>query len=325
MKKALLTVITIFLVLASFSACAKKEKALDRVTVTLDWTPNTNHTGLYVALEEGLYKNEGLDVRIVQPGQGYTDQIVASGKSEFGISYQENVTRARSENLPLVSIAAVIQHNTSGFAALKSAGIKSPKDFEGKRYGSWDSPSEKAVLQAVMEKAGADFSKVKVISGIYDFFSTIGRDADFEWIYEGWDGIEAKLRNMELDYFALKDLEPALDYYTPVIVTNEELIKNNPELIKGFMRATAQGYAFAIANPDAAADILLKHAPELKPELVKASQQFLSSQYQAESPVWGYQETIVWQRFADWMIKHDLLAEDLDISNAFTNAFLPEK
>jgi ABC-type nitrate/sulfonate/bicarbonate transport system substrate-binding protein len=316
-KKRLIALITIGVVLAgalSLISCKKFKRPVTNVTVMLDWTPNTNHTGLYVALEKGYYEQLGLNVKIIQPGAGYTDQVVATGKSEFGVSYQENVTRARTEGLPLVSIAAVIQHNTSGFAALKSAGIKSPKDFEGKRYGSWDSPSELAVLKAIMEKSGADFKKVKVVSGITDFFSTIGRDADFEWIYEGWDGVEAKLRKMDLDYIALKDLEPALDYY---------LIKTNPELIKKFMKATSQGYEYAIQHPAEAADVLLKHAPELKPELVKASQLYLSDKYQGEAIQWGLQKWETWQNFAGWMVTQKLIPPQVDVSAAFTNNFLP--
>lgn len=324
MKQAI-SLLLVCVIIMSIVSCKKAPKELTPVLVTLDWTPNTNHTGLYVALEQGLYAKEGLDVKIVQPGQGYTDQIVATGNSEFGISYQENVTRARTENLPLVSIAAVIQHNTSGFASLKSSKILTPKDFENKRYGSWDSPSELAVVNAVMQKNGADFTKVKVVSGITDFFSTIGRDADFEWIYEGWDGIEAILRKMDLNYIALKDIEPSLDYYTPVIITSEDVIKNKPELVKSFMKATTLGYEFAIANPDSAASILLKHAPELKPELVKASQQFLSTKYQDDSEQWGMQKQEVWQSFMDWMMKQNLLTRSIDVSSAFTNEFLPQK
>ncbi|HPH71009.1 MAG TPA: ABC transporter substrate-binding protein, partial [Candidatus Cloacimonas sp.] len=190
----LILAVTITLCLFSCKAQTPRqdEKGLQKVSITLDWTPNTNHTGIYVAKELGYFKEQGLEVDILQPGQNITDQIVATGKSEFGVSYQENVIRARSENIPLVSIAAVIQHNTSGFASLKESGIKSPTDFEGKKYGSWDSPSELAILKATMQKYGADFKKVTVISGIYDFFSTIGKDADFEWIYYGWDGVEAE-------------------------------------------------------------------------------------------------------------------------------------
>ncbi|MBO8165377.1 MAG: ABC transporter substrate-binding protein [Brevibacillus sp.] len=296
------------------------------VTVMLDWLPNTNHTGLYVAKEKGYYQEQGLNVEIVQPGEGSTaDQLVAAGKADFGISYQEAVTQARATDIPLVSIAAVIQHNTSAFASLKEANITSPKDFEGKRYGGWGSPVEEAVLKAVMEKAGADYAKVENVTlGIADFFATIGRDADFEWIYYGWDGIEAKRRNMELNLLMLKDLDPALDYYTPVIVTNEQHVSEQKDLVKKFVAATAKGYQFAIEQPAEAAEMLLKNAPELDPELVKASQEWLSGKYQDDAEQWGIQKQEVWERYARWMFERNLVPKMIEAEKAFTNEFLPE-
>lgn len=304
---------------------APKNKQLQKVTVMLDWVPNTNHTGLYVAKDKGFYKEQGLDVEIVQPGQGTTaDQLVAAGKADFGVSYQEGVTQARATGIPLVSIAAVIQHNTSAFASLKVANITSPKDFEGKRYGGWGSPVEEAVLKAVMKKDGGDFSKVKNITlGETDFFKSIGRNADFEWIFYGWDGVEAKRRGMDLNLIYLKDLDPALDYYTPVIVTNEKHVNEQKELVKKFMAATAKGYEFAINNPSQAADILLKNAPELKPELVKASQEWLSKKYQDDASRWGEQKEEVWKRYAAWMFERKLIPQMIEPDKAFTNDFLP--
>jgi ABC-type nitrate/sulfonate/bicarbonate transport system substrate-binding protein len=91
--------------------------------------------------------------------------------------------------LPILAIAAIIQNNTSGFASPKEKDIKSPKDFENKRYGGWGSPMEEAMLKALMEKEGADFSKLEMIDiGASDFFTSISRDVDFAWIYYGWDG-----------------------------------------------------------------------------------------------------------------------------------------
>ncbi|RAK18720.1 ABC-type nitrate/sulfonate/bicarbonate transport system substrate-binding protein [Anoxybacillus vitaminiphilus] len=303
------------------------EKTLQKITVMLDWFPNTNHTGLYVAKDKGYYKQQGLDVEILQPGEGTTaDQLVAAGKADFGISYQESVTQARSTDIPLVSIAAIIQHNTSAFASLKEAGITSPKDFEGKRYGGWGSPVEEAVLKAVMQKANADFSKLKIVTlGATDFFKSIGRDADFMWIYYGWDGVEAERQGKELNTIMLKDLDPALDYYTPVIVTNEEHVKEQKELVKRFMEATAKGYEFAIENPEEAADILIKNAPELNKELVKASQKWLSTKYQDDAEQWGVQKEEVWKRYADWMFERGLIEKNIDPKAAFTNEFLPGK
>ena len=98
---------------------AQEEKKLEKITVMLDWVPNTNHTGLYVAKDKGYFKEQGLEVEIIQPSEGGTSQLVATGKAQFGVSYQEDVTMARANGIPVVSIAAVIQHNTSGFASKK--------------------------------------------------------------------------------------------------------------------------------------------------------------------------------------------------------------
>ncbi len=326
--KTLRILLILLLAVFALSACKKKAvdqaPALQKVGITLDWTPNTNHTGLYVAKELGYFTAAGLDVDILQPGQGVTDQIVATGKSAFGVSYQENVIRARSESIPLVSIAAVIQHNTSGFASLKSANIKTPGDFIGKRYGSWDSPSEQAILKSVMDNVRADFSSVKIISGVYDFFSTIGKDADFEWIYYGWDGVEAKRRGIEFNYIALKDLNPVFDYYTPVIISSETYLAQNPELTAKFMSAVKKGYEFCIAQPDSAASILLKHVPELNAEQVRLSMQYLAKEYQADAPSWGIQKAEVWKRFIDWMYIQRLIPLSVEADKAFSNNYLPQ-
>ncbi len=129
----------------------KGETGLKKVSIVLDWTPNTNHTGLYVARDKGYFKEEGLDVEIILPGEAGADQLVASGKSEFGISAQESLTEARAQEIPIVSIGAIIQHNTSGLASPAGKNIQQPRDFEGKTYGGWGAPVEQAVLTSLME------------------------------------------------------------------------------------------------------------------------------------------------------------------------------
>lgn len=305
---------------------AAPAKTPEKVTVVLDWTPNTNHTGLYVAQAKGYYKAEGLDVEIVQPGEGGTAQLIATGKAPFGVSYQEEVTNAREQGLPIKAIAAVIQHNTSGFAFLKNSGIKNPKDFEGKAYGGWGAPQETAMIKALMDKYNGDSTKVKEINiGTADQITSLRKDIDFTWIYYGWTGIEAKQRGIDLGIIMLKDEEPALDYYTPVIITNEKTIKNNPELVKRFMRATSKGYEEAIAHPDAAAEILLKAAPELSKDLVMESQRYLSKQYQADASRWGEMKEGVWQAYGDWMYERKLIPKKFTAGTAFTNEFLPNE
>ena len=319
MKKALVLFITIFLL----AGCGPKKQELEKVIVTLDWTPNTNHTGLYVAKDNGFYKDLGLDVEIIQPSSGTSEQLVATDKAQFGVSYQESVTFARLENVPVVSIAAVIQHNTSGFAALSTKGIKDPSDFEGKKYGGWGSPIEKATLKALMDSVGADVEKVDILSsGATDFFASSEKDIDFAWIFAGWTGVEAKLNGIDIDYISLKDFAPELDYYTPIIITSEKNISENKELVEKFMKATKQGYEFAIKNPEESAKVLLDNAPELNAELVLESQKFLADKYQSDADLWGLQKKSVWDLYTAWLYKNGLIEKEIDTEKAFTNDFI---
>jgi ABC-type nitrate/sulfonate/bicarbonate transport system substrate-binding protein len=298
----------------------------EKVTVGLDWTPNTNHTGLYVAQAEGYYQAAGLDVEILQAQEGGTvEQLVAAGRLDFGISYQEGVTQARVEGLPLVSVAAIIQHNTSGFASRKELGITSPADFAGKKYGGFGSPAERAVIQGLMECAGSDASTVQFVDiGSTDFFVATERgDVDFAWIFQGWTGIEAQQRGVDLNVVMMRDLNCVPDYYTPVLITSEQLIAEQPERVRRFVEATARGYQFAIAQPNAAAQALLAAAPELDAELVRNSQQYLAQEYQADAPRWGEQRVEVWRDYAQWMADRQLIARMIEPEQAFTNEFLP--
>jgi ABC-type nitrate/sulfonate/bicarbonate transport system substrate-binding protein len=301
------------------------DKQLEKVRVVLDWSPNTNHTGLYVARDKGFFADQGLEVEIIQPGEAGADQMVASGEVEFGVSYQEAVTLARTNGVPIVSIAAVIQHNTSGFASPAEKNIKTPKDFEGKKYGGWGSPVEEAVIDSLMQEDGGDVSKVEFVNvGDTDFFTAVKRDVDFFWIFYGWTGIEAELRGEALNMVYLTDYSEKLDYYTPVLATSEKLIKEKPELVKAFVAGAAEGYKYAIEHPEEAADVLIAAEPDLSAELVKASQKWISAKYQDDAPRWGEQKLEVWTNYAEWMTEHGVLEGEFDPAAAFTNEFLPE-
>lgn len=328
-KKISFVVLGIFIIFLSIAWLKKLIKVTEsirreKVIVLLDWFPNTNHTGIYVAKEKGYFTKENLDVSILQPAEGENVQVVAAGKADFAVSSQESVIQARTAGIPLVSIGAIIQHNTSAFASLSESNIKTVKDFEEKRYGGWGSLIEETVIKAVMKDRKADYSKVKNITiGETDFFKTIGRDSDFQWIFYGWDGIEARRRGIKLNTIMLKDLNPILDYYTPVIVTSEDYVKNKKELVKRFMRAVAEGYEFSIKNPTEASRILIKSAPELNQELVKQSQIYLSQEYQSDALKWGIQREEVWRRYARWLSDHKLIKKMINVKETFTNEFLP--
>jgi len=301
-----------------------QDEGLQKVTVLLDWFPNTNHTGLYAAKQLGYYQEAGLLVDIIQPAEGGTAQLIASGQGDFGVSYQEEVTIARSQDLPVVAIAAVIQHNTSGFASPTDRNILTPADFEGKTYGGWGSPAETAIIKALMDKHQADIAQVNFINiGAADFFTSIQKDIDFSWIYWGWTGIEAESRDMDLNFISISQEIKELDFYTPVLIASEDKIASDPELIRKFLQATAKGYEFAIASPDEAAALLINNVPELNINLVQASQQYLAGQYQADAQRWGEMKLEVWQSYGNFMYENALIESNIVAEQAFTNEYLP--
>ncbi len=333
-KKSVSLITTALLTLGLITGCTNKDNkkednsGLEKVTVVLDWTPNTNHTGLYVALDKGYYKEQGLDVEIVQPSDGNATTIVATNKADFGVSYQEDVTYAKTSEdpLPIKAISTIIQHNTSGFASPASKNIKTVKDFENKTYGGWGSESEKATLNAVMTNNGADFDTVKILDvGEDDFFTATKKEIDIFNVFEGWTGVEAKLRGEEINFIATKDLDKRLDYYTPLLITNDKIINENPELAKKFLAATSKGYEDCVNNPEESAKILLKYAPEINEELAIESQKFLADKYIDDAPRWGEMKDSVWNNYTDFMMEYKLINKDMKASDAYTNEFLPNK
>ncbi len=302
-------------------------KELDEVTVILDYVANTNHTGMYVALDQGLYEAEGLKVNIVEPTEGATATLVAVGKGDFGISYQEDVTiaLASEDPLPIKAIAAIIQHNTSGFATYKDKDIKSPKDFEEKTYAGWGGPGEEAVIKAVMAQDGADFSKLNMVISDGSGFAALKDQVDIMWFFEGWDVVKCKLADFPIDYMEVRQLDERLDYYTPVIITNNELAESNPDLVKRFLKATTEGYEYAIDNPKESAEILHKYAPDYDMDLLNDSQEYLSAKYAEDADRWGEMKDEVWDNYTDFMVEYGVIDEAIPASDCYTNEFLPEK
>lgn len=313
----------------SLAACTPESPPLDpvqNITLVLDWTPNTNHTGFYVALEKGYFADEGLNVTIVQPPEDGATAMVASGKAQFGVDFQDYMPPilTSEEKVPVVAVAAILQHNTSGIISLKEDGIDSPKGLEGKNYATWDLPVEKAMLQNIVEADGGDFSKVNLIPEYVDNEpAALQQDIDAIWVYYAWAGISCKQAGLDTNMIYFKDITPEFDYYSPVIIANTDYLESNSKAASGFLTACKRGYEFAIENPDEAAQILCKQVPELDEELVKESQEWISGQYKAEVDRWGYIDPARWNAFFAWLYENDL-TEEIPADTGFTNDYLPK-
>jgi len=328
MKKAqaFLGIVLLVFLLFNVSGCGGKDrkKGKEPIRIVLDWTPNTNHTGIYVALDKRWFAEEGLNVEIVLPPEDGALLLLASGKAQFGVDFQESLGPAiGNSSLPLTAVAAVVSHNTSGLMSLASKKIKRPRDMEGKRFASWETPLVTAVIREIVEQDGGNFDNVTMIPNMAaDAFSALETDVDSIWIYYAWDGIASEIRGMAVDYLDLGTINSTLDFYTPVIVVNDAWAAANRQAVKKCIKALSRGYVYAIENPGEAARILLKYAPELDAELVTRSQEWLASRYQGDAPRWGEIDSKRWGAFYRWMYSRGLLEKDLG-EGGFTNEFLP--
>ncbi|MPY94514.1 MAG: myristoyl transferase, partial [Acidimicrobiia bacterium] len=207
-----------------------------RVTVVLDWTPNTNHSGVYLARSTGRYEEAGLDVEIVEPGQDGALSQIAAGNGEFGFSVAESILPARAQGVPVVSLAAVIAHNTSSLVAPADRGITRPADLQGKTYGGFGGELERALVEDLVRCDGGDPSTVRFVEvGNVDYRVGFDRgDFDFVWVFDGWDTIRlADIGGMDVTTIPfVEHTECIPDWYTPVIATNESLVSQDPELVR---------------------------------------------------------------------------------------------
>ncbi len=311
----------------STSESTEKSKELTEITFVLDWTPNTNHTGLYVAQAKGYFEDAGLKVNIIQPPEDGATNMVASGQAQFGIDFQDYLPPVftSDEKVPVVAVAAILQHNTSGIISLKEDGIDSPKGLEGKNYATWDLPIEKAMMQNIVEADGGDFSKVNLIPEyVENEPAALQQDIDAIWVYYAWAGISCKQAGLDTNMIYFKDITPEFDYYSPVIITNSDWAAENPDIARAFLEAVKNGYEFAIDNPDEAADILCEQVPELDKELVKESQEWISGQYKAEVEQWGYIDQARWDAFFKWLSDNNL-SDEIPAGYGFTDEYLPQE
>lgn len=322
----LLTLVTLMCLSSTTLACQREQPITktDHVIFALDWTPNTNHSGLYLARERGFYEEESITVEFLESDMNFIE-MVASGYAVFGMAAQEQILQARASmaKIPVVAVASVIQHNTSGFASPKDRGILNAQDFEGKTYSGWGTELELAILEAMMDKAGARFDRVRIINqSAGNFIASMETEADFAWIYYGWDGIICEQENYPINFISIASIEEDLDFYSPLIMTNEETIRARPDLVRRFLKATARGYREAIRYPEDAVDSLMHAAPELDRDLLLASQHYLNERFIDDAPDWGQMEDITWERFASWMDNRGLLDQPIDVKDAYDLSFL---
>ncbi len=306
-----------------------------QVSLALDWTPNTNHTGIYVALQHGWYRQQGIDLTLLPYSASVApEQLVGTGKADFAISFAEAVTSSRAAGVPLVSVAAILQHNTSALVSLKSSGLDTVASLAGKRYAGFGAPYEQPLIARVLQCGHASSTKFQNITTQLDPIDALkSKQFDFAWIYMGWEGVQAQREGIQLNVFPITQ-SCIPDYYTPVIVSSQGYLSAHPAIAKRFLAATAQGYAYAIAHARDAANLLIQAAPAGTfddTQLVYASQDYLSPRYAQGAKCWGQQSSAAWTNYPRFMFETgslmdangNPLRQPPDYTAAYTNQYLP--
>jgi ABC-type nitrate/sulfonate/bicarbonate transport system substrate-binding protein len=247
--------------------------SLQSLSVALDWTPNTNHIGLFVAREKGYYRDAGLDVSILPYGDTASTTLVANHVADFGIVSAVSFFTQRAAGADLKAIYAVVQSETGRlvYDAANTA-IKTPRDLDGLRYGGFGSAWENALIRTIIQHAGGkgEFETITLGTSAYDALAN--HAVDFTLEVSTWEGVEAQLKGLRQNAFRYADYGVP-DQHTTLIASSTTYLSANPKAAAAFTQATQRGYAFAVDRPNEAADILLKANSGFltDPALVKAS------------------------------------------------------
>ena len=328
MKNKIAILLALILTVSLFGCGKKDNNSLTKITLALDWTPNTNHTGIYVADKMGWFEEAGIDLEIIEAIESGAEAVVASGTAQFGISFQDYLVPAYSatdeEKIPVTTVAAIIQHNTSGIISPAELSIESPKDMCGHNYATWELPIEQAVIRQVVTADGGNFDEIELIPQyVENIQGAFESGINSVWIYYAWDGVNADMSGIDTNFFYFKDYDDALDYYSPVIIANDSWLASNGELAKKFMSAVSKGYEYAISNPTESATILVEANEGMDLDLCIESQKWLASQYKADAGKWGIIDAERWDAFFTWVYSNGLCEYEIPSGYGFTNEYLP--
>ncbi|MFV0246896.1 MAG: ABC transporter substrate-binding protein [Mycoplasmatales bacterium] len=309
MKKLLVLLIAFVVVLTG----CKNTDDLTKVKVMLDYVPNTNHTGLYVAQDLGFFEDEGLEVEILNPGESGTEVAVDQNIAQFGISYEENLSMAVDKGMNITSIAAVLQENTSGFVSRKESNV-TKENLGDKTYCGWGTEIEENLVNYAAGK------KVKQVVGSNGFING-GDGCDFYWEYAAWSLVEAKMAGIDFNFIPITDY---IDFYSPIIITNQKMLDEQPKVVKKFMKAVKKGYEYASTNPEDSAEIFSKANPDYEKDFIVESCKFIAPYYVDDKGEFGSQDKDVWTNFTSFLNENNMIDEEnVDKINAsYTNEYL---
>lgn len=307
---------------------------METIKLALDWTPNTIHSGLLLALHKNRYRDEGLKVELISPDvDDYTRtpaRRLAAGEIDFAIAPSESVIAYQTSRnpCPLVAVAAILQRDTSAIVTLASSGIERPAQLDGKIYASYDARFEDDIVRAMVQHDGGEGSFTPITIGRLDIWEMLQQgDADATWVFMPWEGVQAERKGTQLNVFKMENY--GIPYgYTPLILAHEKALETRTAAYRRFMQITAEAYQKAATNPSETARFLshtVQH-PDFKDRgFIEASLNSLKSAQLNANAQWGRMDADVWQRFINWLVKNKMIEPLLNdqIEKLFSNRLIP--
>ncbi|HLX35084.1 MAG TPA: ABC transporter substrate-binding protein [Candidatus Limnocylindrales bacterium] len=305
------------------------------VRLALDWTPNTDHTGFYVAQAKGWYAAAGVELQVLPYNNTAPETLMGAGQADCGISFQDALTFAVAAGIPITSVMAILQHTASAIGVLASSDITRPRQLDGKVYAGFGYPNEVPTLKFVIQADGGkgDFKVVTADSTAYE--ALYSKQADFTIPFTAWEGVEATERGIALRYFRFQDYGFP-DFYQVVLACSNPWLAAHPDLAKRFVSATVQGFEYAVTNPADAAAILIAQNPgvfDANPKLPVDSANFLASggYYVDANGNVGTQTLQEWTGYSKFLFDQHLLTDaagkvvttEPDYASLFSDSYLP--
>lgn len=297
----------------------------NELSLALDWYPNSNHAGIYSAIDEGFFDEEGIKLSVYTPSDPTAIiSSVASGRDDFGLSYHPDILQAQSAGLEIVSVLSISQHPLNSIMTLKKSSIKNPSDLKGKVVGYPGIPSNKAMLETVLSSQNININDVETVDVGFELVKALVSGSVDAIIGAYWthESIVMELQGYEIEIMRLEEWGVP-DYYELILITNKSFLEENKSDVEKVVNSFKKGYEFSIKNPQESITSLISIAGEeiVEEDVERAGVELLIPMWQSNNLPFGHQDISKWEETYEWMYQNNFLEKELIIENLFIDEF----